>query len=67
MYGFGGVGLLEVQLSISELSVVGGGGWTKQAHFMVGPGRGPTKINKKLEECRELESNHGNCETRKQF
>ena len=26
MYGFGGVGLLEVQLSISELSVVGGGG-----------------------------------------
>ena len=32
MYGFGGVGLSEVQLSISELSVVGGGGgwwwWT---------------------------------------
>ena len=32
MYGFGGVGLSEVQLSISELSVVGdgwvgGGGW----------------------------------------
>ena len=26
MYGFGGVGLSEVQLSISELSVVGGGG-----------------------------------------
>ena len=25
MYGFGGVGLSEVQLSISELSVVGGG------------------------------------------
>ena len=42
MYGFEGVGLSEVQLSISELSVVGGGGWTKQAHFMVGPGRGPT-------------------------
>ena len=44
MYGFGGVGLSEVQLSISELSVVGGGGWvTRQTHFMVGPGRGPTK------------------------
>ena len=27
MYGFGGVGLSEVQISISELSVVGGGGW----------------------------------------
>ena len=27
MYGFGGVGLWEMQLSISELSVVGGGGW----------------------------------------
>ena len=29
MYGFGGVGLSEVQNSISELSVVGGwvGGW----------------------------------------
>ena len=26
MYGFEGVGLSEVQLSISELSVVGGGG-----------------------------------------
>ena len=25
MYGFGGVGLSEVQISISELSVVGGG------------------------------------------
>ena len=51
MYGFGGVGLSEVQISISELSVVGGGGWvvvggwwTRQTHFMVGPGRGPTKI-----------------------
>ena len=48
MYGFGGVGLSEVQLSISELSVVGGwvvvGGWTRQMHFMVGPGRGPTNI-----------------------
>ena len=51
MYGFGGVGLSEVQISISELSVVGGGGWvvgggwwwTGQTHFMVGPGRGPTK------------------------
>ena len=47
MYGFGGVGLSEVQISISELSVVGGGGggggWTRQMHFMVGPGRGPTK------------------------
>ena len=34
------------QLSISELSVVGGwwvGGMTGQTHFMVGPGRGPTK------------------------
>ena len=50
MYGFGGVGLSEVQLSISELSVmeVDGwwvGGWTRQTHFMVGPGRGPTKIH----------------------
>ena len=45
MYGFGGGGLSEVQISISELSVVGGGGgwWTRQTHFMVGPGRGPTK------------------------
>ena len=48
MYGFGGVGLSEVQISISELSVVGGGGggWTRQTHFMVGPGWGPTKICK---------------------
>ena len=51
MYGFGGVGLSEVQISISELSVVGGGwvvgggGWTGQTHFMVGPGRGPTNIS----------------------
>ena len=48
MYGFGGVGLSEVQISISELSVVGGwwvgGGWTRQTHFMVGPSQGPTKI-----------------------
>ena len=50
MYGFGGVGLSEVQISISELSVMGGGGggwwwwWTGQTHFMVGPGRGPTII-----------------------
>ena len=49
MYGFGGVGLSEVQISISELSVVGGwwwvgGWWTGQTHFMVGPGRGPTII-----------------------
>ena len=44
MYGFGGVGLSEVQISISELSVVGGWWWwTGQTHFMVGPGRGPTK------------------------
>ena len=50
MYGFGVLGLSEVQLSISELSVVGGGGggggWTRQTHFMVGPGRGPTKTKK---------------------
>ena len=49
MYGFGGVGLSGVQISISELSVVGGGwwvggGWTRQTHFMVGPSQGPTKI-----------------------
>ena len=45
MYGFEGLGLSEVQLSISELSVVEvGGGWSRQTHFMVGPGRGPTKI-----------------------
>ena len=47
MYGFEGLGLSEVQLSISELSVVDlVGGWvvdvTRQTHFMVGPGRGPT-------------------------
>ena len=44
MYGFEGLGLSEVQLSISEPSVVdlAGGGWTRQTHFMVGPGRGPT-------------------------
>ena len=58
MYGFGGLGLSEVQLSISELSVVGGwvggwvvgGGWTRQTHFMVGPGRGPTIIPKSTKE-----------------
>ena len=48
MDGFEGVGLSDVQLSISELSVVGGCGtgwvWSGQMHFMVGPGRGPTKI-----------------------
>ena len=37
----------RLQLSISELSVVGGwvvggGGWTRQTHFMVGPSQGPT-------------------------
>ena len=39
----------RLQLSISELSVVGGGGWvgggggwTGQTHFMVGPSQGPT-------------------------
>ena len=42
MYGFEGLGLSEVQLSISELSVVGGW-WTRQTHFMVGPSQGPTK------------------------
>ena len=55
MYGFGGVGLSEVQISISELSVVGGwwvGGWTGQTHFMVGPGRGPT-INQDTRKCKE--------------
>ena len=41
MYGFGGLGLSEVQHSISELSVVGGW-WTGQTHFMVGPSQGPT-------------------------
>ena len=45
MYGLRGVGLSEVQLSISELSVVGG--WVvvggAQTHFMVGPSQGPTK------------------------
>ena len=46
MYGFEGVGLLEVQLSISELSVVDLDldlDVTRQTHFIVGPGRGPTK------------------------
>ena len=46
MYGFRAVGLSEVQLSISELNVVGG--WVvvggAQTHFMVGPSQGPTKI-----------------------
>ena len=36
MYGFGGLGLSEVQLSISELSVVGGG-WV--VVVVVGGGR----------------------------
>ena len=53
MYGFEGLGLSEVQLSISELSVVDlvGGWWwmTGQTHFMVGPGKGPTKIPSELE------------------
>ena len=54
MYGFGGVGLSGVQISISELSVVGGwvvgggGGWTRQTHFMVGPSHGPTKSTPSL-------------------
>ena len=40
----------RLQLSISELSDVGMGGcgcgwtWMGQTHFMVGPGRGPTKM-----------------------
>ena len=43
MYGFEGLGLSEVQLSISELSVVDlVGGWVDHTNFMVGPGRGPT-------------------------
>ena len=48
MYGFEGVGLSEVQLSISEVSVMEVGGWvvTRQTHFMVGPGRGPTIIRR---------------------
>ena len=61
MYGFGGVGLSEVQISISELSVVGGwwwwvggGWWTGQTHFMVGPGRGPTNITYKISLDRTL-------------
>ena len=49
MYGFEGLGLSEVQLSISELSVVGGwvvGGWVdKTNNFMVGPSQCPTKID----------------------
>ena len=48
MYGFGGVGMSEVQLSKSELSVVGG--WTRQTHFMVGPSQGPTKTSTKQED-----------------
>ena len=36
MYGFGGVGLSEVQISISELSVVGGGGWWVGGWVVVG-------------------------------
>ena len=49
MYGFEGVGLsevLQVQLSISELSVVDLDldlDVTRQTHFVVGPGKGPTK------------------------
>ena len=45
MYGFEGLGLSEVQLSISELSVVGGWWVTRQTHFMVGPSQGPTKMS----------------------
>ena len=33
MYGFEGVGLSEVQLSISELSVMGGGGRDKRTSW----------------------------------
>ena len=42
MYGFEGVCLSDVKLSISELSVLGGWVVTGQTPFMVGPGRGPT-------------------------
>ena len=63
MYGFGGVGLSEVQISISELSVVGGwwvgGWWTRQTHFMVGPGRGPTKNYLGLSTVRKVASRTG--------
>ena len=50
MYGFGGVGLSEVQISISELSVVGGwvGGQDKQLHgrtFTVSDENRHTKIH----------------------
>ena len=44
IYGFEVLGLSEVQLSISELSVVDLDlDVTRQTHFIVGPGRGPTK------------------------
>ena len=46
MYGFEGVCLSDVQLSISELSVLGG--WTGQTHTMVGPGRGPTIMHSNI-------------------
>ena len=37
MYGFEGLGLSEVQLSISELSVVDlGGGWVDQTNALHG-------------------------------
>ena len=60
MYGFEGICLSEVQLSISELSIVGGwwwvgGGWTGQTHFMVGPGRGPTKRQTKRINMKQME------------
>ena len=53
MYGFEGVGLSGVQLSISELSVVGGwwvGGGGAQTHFMVGPSQGPTIMKREERE-----------------
>ena len=57
MYGLEGLGLSEVQLSISELSVVDLGGCgrtTGQTHFMVGPGRGPTKIFSKCKNSAQM-------------
>ena len=55
MYGFGGVGLSEVQISISELSVVGGGWWvvdgTNALHGRTFTGSDKNQIHRRKYKC----------------
>ena len=44
-----------MQVLISELSVLGGWPGGPPLHFMVGSGRGPTKIGKKMKISMDLE------------